>query len=116
MKKFSFSLMALFLLMTIAPANLSASTEPAATTVVSAKAIVNNDVNVMVSRVEAIKVMDKSELTSAEKKELRKELRTIKSNLSASSKADLTATGTGGGLYLSVGAIIIIILLLIILL
>ncbi len=116
MKKFSFSLLAMIFLMAIVPVQLKASTEPTPTTVVSAKAVVNTDVSVMISRVEAIKAMDKSELTSTEKKELRKELRTIKSNLAASSKADLTATGTGGGLYLSVGAIIIIILLLILLL
>jgi uncharacterized protein YpmS len=116
MKKYLFSLLAMIFILAIVPAQLKASTEPTPTMVVSAKAVVNTDVSVMISRVEAIKAMDKSELTSTEKKELRKELRTIKSNLSASSKADLTATGTGGGLYLSVGAIIIIILLLIILL
>ena len=116
MKKLSFSLIAMIVLLTIIPAHLIASTEPTTSTVISAKPAVNMDVSVMISRIEAIKAMDKSELTSAEKKELRKELRTIKSNLQASSKADLTATGTGGGLYLSVGAIIIIILLLILLL
>jgi hypothetical protein len=50
--------------------------------------------------------MDKSELSSVEKKELRKEVRTIKKELKA----------TGNGVYLSIGAILIIILLLILLL
>ncbi|WEK18927.1 MAG: hypothetical protein P0Y49_19320 [Candidatus Pedobacter colombiensis] len=58
------------------------------------------------TRVEEIRDMDKSNLSRAEKKELRKELRELKSQ----------ARAMGGGIYLSVGAIIIIILLLIIIL
>ena len=117
MKKLKLSLMAMIFLLAIVPSQLIASTEPVPSPAVSTIAVVNKDVSVMVSRVEAIKAMDKSELTSSEKKELRKELRTIKSNLAATNKADLAATsGGGGGVYLSVGAIIIIILLLILIL
>ena len=116
MKKLSFNLIAMIILLVIVPAHLRASTEPAPSAVVSAKPVVNMDVSVMISRVEAIKAMDKSELTSTEKKELRKELRAIKSNLQASGKAEPAATSGGGGVYLSVGAIIIIILLLILIL
>lgn len=58
------------------------------------------------NRVEEIRHMDKSHLSRAEKKELRKELREMKSQ----------ARAMGGGVYLSVGAIIIIILLLILIL
>ncbi|WP_339655432.1 hypothetical protein [Flavobacterium frigidarium] len=57
-------------------------------------------------RLEEIKEMDKSDLSRVEKKELRKEVRTIKADLKS----------TGNGVYLSVGAIIIIVLLLILLL
>ena len=64
------------------------------------------EVKIMLDRLEEIKKMDKSSLNSAEKKSLRKEVRTIKSSLKAS----------GNGVYFSVGAIIIIILLLILLL
>ena len=53
-----------------------------------------------------IDAMDKSELSAPEKKELRKEVRSIKKEL-----RDIS-----GGVYLSVGAVIIIILLLILLL
>ncbi|CAM3699166.1 hypothetical protein FLGE108171_11015 [Flavobacterium gelidilacus] len=63
-------------------------------------------VQVMLDRLDEIKEMDKSELSRAEKKELRKEVRVIKSELRSS----------GNGVYLSVGAIIIIVLLLILLL
>lgn len=64
------------------------------------------EVKTMLNRLEEIKKMDKSALTRAEKKELRKEVKTIKKTLRSS----------GNGVYLSVGAIIIIVLLLILLL
>ena len=64
------------------------------------------EVKTMLNRLEEIKEMDKSNMSRAEKKELRKEVKTIKANLKA----------TGNGVYLSIGAIIIIILLLILLL
>lgn len=58
------------------------------------------------ARLYEIKNMDISNLTSPQKKELRKEVRTIKQQLSA----------IGGGVYISVGAVILILILLIILL
>ncbi|SES17901.1 hypothetical protein [Pedobacter rhizosphaerae] len=58
------------------------------------------------SRVEEIREMDKSNLTKAERKALRKELKEMKNQ----------ARAISGGVYLSVGAIIIIILLLILIL
>ena len=61
---------------------------------------------VLKNRLEEIKAMDKSEMTRAEKKALRKEVKAIKAELAA----------TSNGVYLSIGAIIIIILLLILLL
>lgn len=64
------------------------------------------EVQVMLDRLEEIKEMDKSELSRTEKRELRKEVRSIKKELRS----------TGNGVYLSVGAIIIIVLLLILLL
>lgn len=64
------------------------------------------EVKIMLNRLDEIKKMDKSSLTSVEKKELRKEVRSIKKTLKASNN----------GVYLSVGAIIIIILILILIL
>lgn len=61
---------------------------------------------VLMNRLKEIKEMDKSNLTRKEKKELRKEVRSIKAEMAR----------TSNGVYLSVGAIIIIILLLILLL
>lgn len=63
------------------------------------------DVQIMLNRLEEIKAMDKSDLKSAERKELRAEVREIKSTLRAN----------GNGIYISTGAIIIILLLIIIL-
>lgn len=63
------------------------------------------EIQVMLNRLEQIKEMDKSELKRADKKELRKEVRAIKSEIRS----------TGNGIYLSAGALIIIILLIILL-
>ncbi|MDF3076285.1 MAG: Seryl-tRNA synthetase [Sphingobacteriaceae bacterium] len=57
-------------------------------------------------RVEEIQAMDKSNLTSQQRQDLKTELKSMKKE----------AKALGGGVYLSVGAIIIIILLLILLL
>jgi len=57
----------------------------------------------MKDRTEAIKAMDKSQLTKAERKELRAELKAMKKEARAVT-----------GVYISIGALIIIILLLII--
>ncbi|RFZ90150.1 hypothetical protein D0C36_23200 [Mucilaginibacter conchicola] len=58
-------------------------------------------------RVEEIKAMDISQLTKADRKELKAEVKEL--------KKEAQAMG-GGGIYLSVGAIIIIILVLILIL
>lgn len=65
-----------------------------------------DELNRITSRVEEIKAMDKSKLSKADRKALRKELKEMKQK----------ANAIGGGVYLSVGAILIIILLLIIIL
>jgi len=102
MKKLIYSFALIFML------GLSANTVSAATTkdkvemTAEQKALVEKITN----RVEEIKAMDKSDMSRAEKKELRKELKEMKQQ----------ARAAGGGVYLSVGAIIIIILLLILIL
>lgn len=61
---------------------------------------------VLINRMNEIRMMDKSTLSSLEKKELRTELKSMKKEMKHSQN----------GVYLSIGAIIIIILLLVILL
>ena len=82
---------------TMVASEKTTSTSNANTTEASA------EVRVMLERLNEIKEMDKSSLTRAERKELRKEVRTIKKAV------------RGSGLYISTGAIIIILLLIIIL-
>ncbi len=72
---------------------------------VAAKPAETEEVQIMIDRLNEIKAMDMSTMTTVQKKELRKEVRTIKQELKAVS-----------GVYLSIGALLIIILLLILLL
>ena len=62
--------------------------------------------NQITQRVEEIRNLDKSNLSREEKKELRKELTTMKKNANAISN---------GGIYLSVTALLVIIIILLIL-
>jgi hypothetical protein len=104
MKKITFYTMMLLLSATFFPNATFARNESIALSNHSKE--VPAEVKVLLDRLEEIKKMDKSNLKSSEKKELRKEVKAIKKNLKAS----------GNGVYLSVGAIIIIVLLLILLL
>ena len=62
-------------------------------------------VNAMVNRLNEIDALDKSKMSSSEKKVLRKEVRVIKREIQRS----------GGGVYISVGVLLLIIILLLIL-
>ncbi len=70
------------------------------------KAEENAEAKAMVERLNEINSMDKSKLTSAQKKNLRKEVKSIRSNL-----RDIS-----GGVYISGAAVIIIVVLLLVLL
>lgn len=102
MKQLNFYLMVMILSICVLPTGTYATEKNASDTPKEIPA----EVRTMLNRLNEIKEMDKSNLSSSEKKELRTEVKTIKNNLKAS----------GHGVYLSVGAIIIIILLLILLL
>jgi predicted PurR-regulated permease PerM len=105
MKKITFYLMMMVLSLSAFPTTILAA-EKAPVTVTNTTKEVPAEVKVLLNRLDEIKAMDKSSLNSSEKKQLRKEVRAIKSELRS----------TGNGVYFSVGAIIIIILLLILLL
>jgi Skp family chaperone for outer membrane proteins len=105
MKKLTLYTMLMITSLTLVTNQSAASTKNPITTTDTPKEV-PTEVKVLLSRLDEIKAMDKSELNSSEKKVLRKEVKAIKSTLKA----------TGNGVYLSVGAIIIIILLLILLL
>ena len=107
MKKITFCLIASCLMfLTFQPSQTFAATKPTTTTEVVTNTAEAAKAKTMILRLNEIKEMDKSKLTSSDKKSLRKEVRSINRELKT----------MNGGVYLSVGAIIIIILLLIILL
>ena len=101
--------MAVILLLMILPVQSFASakedpsaivtTKPSETTAESAEA------KALLLRLDEIKAMDKDNLKASEKKELRKEVRSIKRELK-----DIS-----GGVYISAGALIVILILLILL-
>ena len=98
--------MAAFLLMLFIPFHTEASPikkkDPGKTT----ETIRSAEVDALLYRLEEIKSMDLSMLNSAEKRVLRQEVRTIKSDLKVIES---------GGVYISVGAVIIILLLILLL-
>jgi hypothetical protein len=106
MKKIIYGLLATGLLVSFVPSEVKAVDPPNSNGIVFVKTEQPAEVKALLLRLDEINAMDKSELKSPEKKDLRTEVRSIKHQLSE----------YGDGLYLSVGAIIIILLLLIILL
>ncbi|MES2827214.1 MAG: hypothetical protein V4687_03635 [Bacteroidota bacterium] len=104
MKKLIYSLVLIFTLAISANTVSAADKKDKAKTEMTAEQ--QMQLKRITDRVEEIKAMDKSNLTKAERKDLRNELKEMKKQ----------ARAMGGGVYLSVGAIIIIILLLILIL
>jgi hypothetical protein len=106
MKKTTLYLLMLIMSISFYPNTMTAASGNLSKTPVTEPIEVPAHVQVQLDRLNEIKAMDKSEMTSTEKKALRKEVKVIKSSLRDSNS----------GIYLSVGAIIIIVLLLILLL
>ncbi len=104
MKKSTYLLITMVLLLSVFPTGIFAS-EKTSEIIENPKEI-PIEVQAMFNRLDEIKTMDKSKLNTIQKKELRKEIKTIKAELRT----------TNNGIYLSVGAIIIIVLLLILIL
>jgi hypothetical protein len=105
MKKIAICLVVICLSSTLIPIQSNAVTTAPPSSLVDPKSAESAEVKVLLLRLEEIKAKDFSKLKASEKKELRKEVKSINDRLKAP-----------GGIYLSVGAIIIIILLLILLL
>ena len=103
MKKIALCVMAIFLSLTFLPLQSNASTTAEPSSLVGTKSAESKTLEL---RLTEIKATDMSKLKSSEKKNLRKEVRSINHKLRE----------IGGGVYLSVGALILIVILLIILL
>ncbi|MGB3078817.1 MAG: hypothetical protein WBB31_07040 [Saprospiraceae bacterium] len=106
MKKLTLSLMTALLLVSILPMQASAAVNPENTALAVPATTESAQATVLINRLSEIKAMDISSMKGAEKKQLRKEVKSIKSQLKT----------LNGGVYLSVGAIIIILLIIILLL
>jgi len=105
MKKITLCLMAACLSLSFLPLP-SLAEIPGTHGLPDAKTSLPINADTLLARLHAIKDMDKSGITSSEKKALRKELRSMRREMRSSNR----------GIYLSVGAVIIIVLLLILLL
>jgi hypothetical protein len=106
MKKIIICVMAAFLSLTFLPLQSNAATSEPASTLVAPDPAVAAEIKNLELRLSEINAMDKSEMKAAEKKSLRKEVKTINHKL-----RDIS-----GGVYVSAGAIIIVLILLIVLL
>jgi len=116
MRKIVLVIMAAFIIIIYFPNLVKGETEQASAAVVATSLVATVDVRILTGRVEAIKAMDFSALNASERKELRKERRTIKTDLKKRNTQDEYASHGNGGIYLSVGVIILIVLLLIVVL
>ena len=105
MKKLMVCIATISLLLTLNPAQSVAAIEATPTSTPVTNNADAEKVNVLVKRLNEIDAMDKSNLSSSERKELRKEVRTIKKEVKA----------LGGGVYISVGVLLLIIILLLLL-
>jgi hypothetical protein len=107
MRKIVFCLMATFLSVAFIPVHASATNDPVKTSTAPAplSPVEAAKVITLESRLKEIDAMEKSDLDKSEKKELRKEVKSIKHELNA----------IGDGVYISAGALILILILVILL-
>jgi hypothetical protein len=106
MKKIFLGVMMVFLSLAFLPLQSKAATTEEPTSVPAPKPAESAEAKTLLLRLDEIKATDKSKLNSEEKKDLRKEVKSIKHSLK----------DIGSGVYLSGAAIILIVVLLIVLL
>jgi hypothetical protein len=109
MKKIAICLMAICLSLTFLPQQLNAATTDETSSVVVSKpaeSVETAEAQALLLRLDEIKAMDKANLTSLEKKDLRKEVLSIRESLKA----------IGGGVYISGAALLVILIVLLIVL
>ena len=145
MKKITFCILSIFILLTFIPVQVKAENDKNTAPAVSSKSgdttesLTSNNAtsdvtsaeslasaesakyDVEISRLEEIKTMDRSELTAAEKKELRDEVHGIQRDMDRHDRDRDRNDNDGGryhhgGIYFSIGGGLLVILLLILLL
>ncbi len=105
MKKLAMFIFMGLAMLIVMPSNLNAAAVSKKVTQTSVSAYEGINTTILINRLEEIKAMNRSDMTTIEKRQLRQEVRAIRSNL------------TGGGvIYISAGTLLLIILLLLILL
>lgn len=105
MKKIILGIMATCLSFTFHPIQAIAATTSTPSTLTVSRDLESEKAKALLTRLDEINAMDKTNLKPSEKRSLRREVRSIKHDLKT----------IGGGVYISVGAIIIILILLLIL-
>lgn len=106
MKKLMLQIMTALFLLAFVPVQLRAVSETITNSTPINRPVESAETEALLTRLDEIKTMDKSELSGPQKRALRKEVRGIKHELKEKSR----------GVYLSVGALLIVVLLLILLL
>lgn len=115
MKKLTFCFLTAFTLLLYSPVQLKAGIENNTVSTTVSTTAKSAEASARIVRLNEIKTTDMSALSKSEKKELRKEVRSIKSGLKANSE-NKYIEGSNGGIYISVGAAILIVILLILIL
>jgi hypothetical protein len=105
-KKIVLGVLMVFLSLVFLPLESKAVTTEEPSSLPASKPAESAEAKALIIRLDEIKATDKSTLTSEEKKDLKNEVKSIKSNLKA----------IGNGVYLSGGAVILLVVLLIVLL
>ena len=106
MKKLAICLVMTCLSLTLVPLQLNAAPKSDPTAVPAPKPAESAEVKALELRLNEINAMDKSKMKAAEKKSLRKEVKSINHKM-----RDIT-----GGVYVSAGVLILVLILLIVLL
>jgi hypothetical protein len=106
MKKLAICLLMACLSFTLLPLQANGASKTERTSLPAPKPVESAEVKALELRLNEINSMDKTNMKSAEKKSMRKEVKTINHKLRE----------IGGGVYLSAGAIILIVILLVVLL
>ena len=96
--------MTALILLAFMPSHVQAATEKGKVTVAAATPVVSAEAKVLITRLDEIKAMDLSKMSSVEKRQLRQEVRSIKATLNQMD---------GGIIYISAGGLLLVILLLI---
>ena len=123
MKKLTLGILAAFMLLSVLPTTSKAESETIEKTTIAAKTVESPDATAQQARLEEIKGLDLSTLDRSEKKELRKEVRTIKNdqdgrghrNHGNRGGGDYDGRHGGGTVYFMGGGGLLIILLIILL-